>query len=542
MQFLPSWRRRPKISDASAGGVHAVLRAAIRIQAWIRLFIQQRRYKKTIQRIACAIRVQSHMRLLLHRIRTRHALQDGRSQQDKQWKANREKISTWWQSSPTEAVSVRPRLIIFIPSISVSEYMRLGMENLPALQNAHLSCLYQLADPSVHMIYVSPTVMSGNELAYHDRFLSLLGISTLPKRLHFVVPELLSALPQHLTVAQLLWASSLALKKIRVQIKRIPNAVIVPGSVGWAEKRIAHFLNVPMLSPEPTVCESISSRSAAKRIFMDSSVNIPVGAHDIFSFEDALIALSRLITSNMDVKRWLFRLNGDFNCSSTAYLDIDMISLMSNLRQEMEMLISMNQNSIAAWFTRPVQLNSRKRLLIALRAEVAAKVVICNKEGFPSWEQFLKQARLYGMVIEAAPLEPLGYVDSLCFIDPLGGVQLVGGVDVLVDTSYQSQATVWPQSVTPQTALDGATEAIAQTLYSKYDAIGFVTVRFQSFWDAYDKIPRLWAMGLQFGMTPTFGSLGTTAIACNPTATLPKSLLPTMPEGEEQLKVNVVVI
>ena len=84
--------------------------------------------------------------------------------------------------------------MIHIPSLSADESLRLGLPHLAAVQNAHICCLYQLLDPAVHLLYVSPCALSGSELAYHDRFLAMLGVSTLPKRLHFVVPELVSQL------------------------------------------------------------------------------------------------------------------------------------------------------------------------------------------------------------------------------------------------------------------------------------------------------------------------------------------------------------
>tara|TARA_B110000091_G_scaffold151804_1_gene161653 strand:- start:217 stop:564 length:348 start_codon:yes stop_codon:yes gene_type:complete len=70
------------------------------------------------------------------------------------------------------------------------------MEGLVAMQNAQISCLHQLVDPEVHIVYITPVAVSAEETAYHDKFLSMLGITTLPKRLHFIQPELIHRLPQ----------------------------------------------------------------------------------------------------------------------------------------------------------------------------------------------------------------------------------------------------------------------------------------------------------------------------------------------------------
>ena len=51
--------------------------------------------------------------------------------------------------------------------------------------------------------------------------------------------------------------------------------------------------------------------------------NIPIGAHDIYSTTDFYTALAALITSNMEVKRWIFRLNNDHSNESCVYLDVE---------------------------------------------------------------------------------------------------------------------------------------------------------------------------------------------------------------------------
>ena len=51
----------------------------------------------------------------------------------------------------------------------------------------------------------------------------------------------------------------------------------------------------------------------------------PIGCHDIHSKRDFFHALSSLITANLDVRRWVLKLDkdGDDNRSRTAYLDVD---------------------------------------------------------------------------------------------------------------------------------------------------------------------------------------------------------------------------
>ena len=101
------------------------------------------------------------------------------------------------------------------------------------------------------------------------------------------------------------------------------------------------------------------------------------------------------------------------------------------------------------------------------------------------------------------------------------------GVDVFKDDRYQTQSVMGPQTCIPMQALQGATEAVANHLFNKWKMIGYLTVNFQAFWDGLDEIPRLWGLGVYMGYSPTFGAMGTAALAMRPEpyiATLPVPL------------------
>ena len=78
------------------------------------------------------------------------------------------------------------------------------------------------------------------------------------------------------------------------------------------------------------------------QIFFAANVKTPIGCHDIYLKKDFYFALSSLITANIEVKRWIFKLDenshnqnhnhshshshssGDNeNRSWIAYLDVD---------------------------------------------------------------------------------------------------------------------------------------------------------------------------------------------------------------------------
>ncbi|KAJ1427719.1 hypothetical protein B484DRAFT_419614 [Ochromonadaceae sp. CCMP2298] len=538
----------------------AVQRIIMRVQTLMRGWIARVRFRKLQKSISASILLQAIIRKFLYRRQTVQMLRQSVAENQARFFRNRTKLEYWWQSR-SKGSEDRTRLVIYIPSISVQEYLRMDFENFRAMQNSHISNLFQLADPDLNLVYITPFLMTNHDKAYHEKFLALLGVSILPKRLHFITPEQINHLPQHLSLASALWYSPGALNKLRTFTRRFQSSIVVPASVTWVEKRIASYLDISLLAPESSIAETISSRSFMKSIFMEASINIPLGSHDIYSLDDLFVALSRLISSNVGVSKWVIRLNNDWNNESAVALDVAKLPLLQNLRSEQHQLAGDNDN-VAAWFTREVQLSVRKRVLRLLKKDFASKVRICRKDLYPTWDYYLKMLRQFGAVVEAEPLEKLGYVDATCFVDPTGKVHDCRGFEVHMNDNYQAENYLYPQTITPPSALEGALEAVATFLFQRYHVLGYVTVQFMSLWDAHENIPRLWATGIYLGMRAIHGAMGTTAVAVMaehaghvtvptaeqkthshplPPTPMPLSLLPTLPDGKFFLYVPIVV-
>lgn len=259
---------------------------------------------------------------------------------------NKEKLKVWWgelKGSYTAAAernmmgkgSSNPaRTILYIPSITVAEYLRLSYEGFQALQNVHIAGLYQLADPDVTIIYVCPNEMADTEVVYQEKLLAMMGVSILPKRLFYVTPEMVHKLPSHISLSTMLWCSSKALRKIRQLVGKSRCSYMITATLGWADKRLGSYFNIPLMAAHPSVNESITNKSFMKQVLLDANVATPIGAHDIYSLDDMLVALSRLIASNLSINRWFVKLNCDLNNESLAYIDLKMVDIVRALRKE----------------------------------------------------------------------------------------------------------------------------------------------------------------------------------------------------------------
>jgi len=520
---------RSEITAFEGDGNQQIIAATVKIQAIARQWYAMYKYREMKRRMGATVLLQSVIRRFVMRCRANALLKSLQAEMDATWESNKNVLVDLLKDSVT---SDAKKLVIFIPSMTAGEFYRMQLSNVFALQNASISCLYQLADPNVNLVYISPRALSPTDLAYIEKFLNLMNISILPNRLKFIVPELSNQLPETTPVSQALWYSSSTLNKLRGIMTHYSLTYIIPSSAGWPEKRISHYLKAPMLSAEPVLSQELSSRSHAKRLFMQTNMSIPIGAHDVHTEDDLLIALTRLMSSNLDVHRWLIRLNTDFNNEGTAYIDVNKIPVILELRKEQRAMMHSHADP-EAWFERHVQLNARKRILNGIQETEMHVIHICRQDLFPDYKALIDFVKIYGAVVEAEPPSIRGYVESYCLMHPSGDIHVNRGAVILQDENYQRQGVSFPQTLIHDKALEGATKALASRLMRYYNAIGFITVTYCVFWDGFDEISRLWASHISFGMNATYGALGTLACLTRPMDSPVSSdaLFMSVPEG-----------
>jgi hypothetical protein len=431
-------RRPPRTRGADAGA--STMRsaqqlekaAATRIQCCMARHRSQRRMRRRRWLKAAAIRIQTRARVFLERSRLGGRLSRRRADMQRTWERHLQALRKHWgtyveNGTPCVAPRVRTqgsRLVILLPSCSASEYVRVGAYNAMALQNCLTGALHFLTDPHIQVVLVTPQPLRPVDVNYLENLMAMQGVAPMPKRLHCIYPEMMADLPAHVPVSMALWCSAGALRDIRsLCASTTLGGLLVPsGDFGWAERRLAYFLDCPFLGGDPAEAQTLSQRSSAHQIFEAAGVNTPVGDVEIHSLEDVALALAKLIALNPDVAKWALFFNDDLNGESYAYFDVNMLASISALRGQLAAIVSANSGDPNIWYSEDKQMEVRKRLVLELIVAIPRRLVIQRADLYPNWSVYARFLDEQGGVVHALPAQPAGVVHGLCFIDPHGEV------------------------------------------------------------------------------------------------------------------------
>lgn len=410
-----------------------------------------------------------------------------RNEMESKWLQLQQGLKTSW-----EQWRESERVVVHIPTATSDEYASVN-------QSQQISRLNWLVDTKVHVVCISRCSTNEDVLDYYRKILEMTGVRHVGARLSAVVPENVDVFPNYMPLVSLLLYSPSCLKRIGQIVKGRP-AMIVSGDVDWQMKRLAVALGVPLLSAEPSLASLLRTQSGMKSVFAAADVNAPIGAHDVYDEEDLVVSLTKLIACNLDVQRWYVKVDVCQGSRGLAILDTGALSCMAGLRRERVQLEYANGGGSDVWQHPDVQLLARARLLKTIRSSLHRVILICNREAYPTWARFLENLARVGGIIEAEAPERRGYPAAHLFLSPTGNITDVSQTEMLLDVCHQSVGCLYPQECVSSNALSGASIAIGRELYLR-GVMGHISVYFVVFSDDRTRAPRLWATGLELGLS-----------------------------------------
>ena len=234
--------------------------------------------------------------------------------------------------------------------------------------------------------------------------------------------------------------------------------------------------------------------------------SLPSLPRSLNSQEDLIIALTKLIASNLDIEDWLLKTDGDYDDCGTAVLHVANFRSVHDLRSERAELAKLHgevPGGPSVWMSPDVQFLARAKLLKDLKLNLPNEVTFVTPRAFGDWPSYLRHFLRVGGVIEAEPPHKAlcGRVSANLLLGPDGSVSVGSCQDVVLGASRRAIGAVHPQRTVPPQALDAAARAVGRELVERGCGCGYVSATFVVFRDKGTGGLRMWGEALDLHLT-----------------------------------------
>ncbi|KAM4749052.1 IQ domain-containing protein H [Rhinophrynus dorsalis] len=470
--------------------------AAVRIQAAWRGYRDHKAYLTYCRQRWAAGVISIAWLLHVQRSRVRKMLKESRDQQLQNFRSRAKHLASNWNH-----IRTCRRSIIHIPSLGYTERQRAHTPDLHIQQNLQLGRLCDIADPNVDVIYVSSVELDDDTLLYYRKLLGLqAAVSSgnpqdaceLHERFTILTPEAVRFFPNHhMCLSTLLKYSPKTLQRIR-SLTQGREAYIVGGVSHVDDLAVADMLGIPILGTEPELAHLYSTKSGSKRIFESAGISTPPGEYDIYTQQQFLDALAQLITDNLSVTRWVFKVDDEFGGNGSAFCDI-----AKHLPCYGWALSECQRYGPDTWRQKWAQEKAVLRITQELPQVLEHHALPVNRRRFPTWGKFLQALVSRGGVIEAfPPAESITCLTVDLLISPNGEIQMVScGDQIHSPGPLQCVGSSVPQCSVPADVLTDISDRIGEACRAR-GALGYLSVDLLSFIDTYSLEQKIWATDL----------------------------------------------
>ena len=472
--------------------------AAAKIQATWRMYAERVRYfeYRDTKKAVAIIAMNWIMVMKMTTIRSR--LKTTRGYNLTKFRERLKDLKTSWPRMQTEK-----RVIIHLPSRGYTQTIRDSLVDYHVLQNSQMGRICDINDPNVEVIYISPVDLDNDMHQYYQKLMSMgvskdgTNITDSESKFKCIVPDHLDAFPGlNFCLSSLLLYSAKTMKRLKSLIAG-KTAYIVPGLMHRDDMELAEALNIPVIGAEPDIVHLYSTKSGAKRIFASAGVQMPPSEFDIYTEDQLFELISTLIASNLNVKKWVFKIDGEFDGRGTACCDI------TTFLKCHKWAAKQAERYGSKWGKRWAQEPAITKIYTELPSIIYQNLKIVNKTLFSTPEKFLLAFTKSGGVVEACPpSDDVTCVTVDMFISPTGDIEIKNTGDQIRATEFQTWGISTPQTSVDPTWLHHDCTAVAKACYER-GIIGYISTGWATFIDPTTLKQCLWAIDLKIQYTDT---------------------------------------
>ncbi|CAJ1056604.1 IQ motif-containing protein H isoform X2 [Xyrichtys novacula] len=485
---------RPGQRYKGEGGTEA---AATHIQSCWRRYLARTSYLHHCRRKWAAETITKSWWMHNQMRNVRKALQARRFRQLENYRSRAQHLAANWKH-----IQSSKRTIIHIPSLGFSQSRRQNLKRFNTVQDTQLCRLCDTRDENVEIIYVCQKHLGEDILHYYTSLLKCEHVSDgtdtrttqdpyCSRRFVILTPEAVDYFATHnMCLSSLLKYSPRTLKRIRNLIQG-KQAYIVGGVAHVDDLAVADELGVPILASEPAVAQLYNTKSGGRRIFEGAKVDLPPGQGDIYSLNQLHETLAELMTQNIDVQRWLLKIDSEHGGRGTAYCDTCHLSCYKWALQKYRCY------DPEKWKTAWIQESVLLRYLDEIPEWLARYAQPVKTSCYPTWVSFLKTFLRQGGVVEAyPPSESVTCLTVDLLLEPGGEVTMLSCGDQLHGScQLESLGSTVPQTSVPPDILNSICISVGQACLQRR-IVGHISLDLATFVDPNTMEQKVWAIDL----------------------------------------------
>ncbi|XP_052805677.1 IQ domain-containing protein H-like isoform X2 [Mya arenaria] len=469
--------------------------ASAKIQATWKMYRERSTYLEYRRRKWAAGVIAISWIMHIKMAKVRHQLKQVRLDNLDAFRTRAKKFARSW-----DRIKKSKRVVIHIPSLGLNREIRDSIHDFGIRQNTQMARLCDIRDPNVDVIFISPVPLSEETLQYYSKLLGLKSAidsgnvedqGEFAERYKIIVPEAIKSFPTHrMCLSTLLKYSPQTMLRIKNLI-RGREAYMMTNVPHVDDLDIANYLEVPIFAPEPEVAHLYSTKSGCKRIFASAKVDMPPSEYDIYSLGLLHESMAQLVTENLLVKRWLFKLDDEFDGRGIAYCDIT--EHLKCYRWALKEQKRYGDKWSKKWAQEPVFI----KILSEIGELLEEHSTPVNTKVYSTWDKFLTSFLSKGGIIEACP--PSDSITTLTvdmLIEPNGTSSIIScGDQIHADTPFSCWGVSVPQASVEPELLNKCCFRIADACKSR-GIMGYFAVDFVTFIDPHTMEQQLWALDI----------------------------------------------